>query len=77
MAAADIPAGFKTERVQATDHRRSRGRRYRGLYHGSGRNATAAPWVVRVLHYHLSELYPHKPRRIPVVGIFEKPQGIT
>ncbi len=36
---------------------------------------TAAPWAVRVLHYHLSELYRINPAVSLYVGIFEKPQG--
>ena len=43
--------------------------------YGSGRHADGGPWAVRVLHYHLSELYRINPAVSLYVGIFEKPQG--
>ena len=76
MAAADIPAGFKTERVQALstiDAAEAAGIvDYTTAADGT---QTAAPWAVRVLHYHLSELYRINPAVSLYVGIFEKPQG--
>ncbi len=78
MAAGDIPAGFKTERVQALstiDAAEAAGIvDYTTAADGT---QTAAPWAVRVLHYHLSELYRINPAVSLYVGIFEKPQGIT
>lgn len=76
MAAGDIPAGFKSEHVQAlstidaaeaagiVDHTTA----------ADGKQ-TAAPWALRVLHYHLRELYRINPAVSLYVGIFEKPQG--
>ena len=76
MAAGDIPAGFKTERVQALstiDAAEAAGIvDYTTAADGT---QTAAPWAVRVLHYHLSELYRINPAVSLYVGIFEKPQG--
>lgn len=76
MAAGDIPAGFKTERVQALstiDAAEAAGIvDYTTAADGT---QTAAPWAVRVLHYHLSEIYRINPAVSPYVGIFEKPQG--
>ena len=76
MAAADIPAGFKTERVQplsTIDAAEAAGIvDYTTAADGT---QTAAPWAVRVLHYHLSELYRINPAVSLYVGIFEKPQG--
>lgn len=76
MAAGDIPAGFKTERVQALstiDAAEAAGIvDYTTATDGT---QTAAPWAVRVLHYHLSELYRINPAVSLYVGIFEKPQG--
>lgn len=76
MAAGDIPAGFKTERVQALstiDAAEAAGIvNYTTAADGT---QTAAPWAVRVLHYHLSELYRINPAVSLYVGIFEKPQG--
>ena len=76
MAAGDIPAGFKTERVQALstiDAAEAAGIvDYTTAADGT---QTAAPWAVRVLHYHLSEIYRITPAVSLYVGIFEKPQG--
>lgn len=75
MAAGDIPEGFKTERVQALstiDAAEAAGIvDYTTAADGT---QTAAPWAVRVLHYHLSELYRVNPAVSLYVGIFEKPQ---
>lgn len=76
MAAGDIPAGFKTERVQALstiDAAEAAGIvDYTTAADGT---QTAVPWAVRVLHYHLSEIYRINPAVSLYVGIFEKPQG--
>lgn len=75
MAAGEIPEGFKTERVQALstiDAAEAAGIvDYTTAADGT---QTAAPWAVRVLHYHLSELYRVNPAVSLYVGIFEKPQ---
>lgn len=75
MAAGEIPEGFKTERVQALstiDAAEAAGI----VDHTTAADGTqaAAPWAVRVLHYHLSELYRVNPAVSLYVGIFEKPQ---
>lgn len=76
MAAGDIPASFKTERVQplsTIDAAEAAGIvDYTTAADGT---QTTAPWAVRVLHYHLSELYRINPAVSLYVGIFEKPQG--
>ncbi len=76
MAAGDIPESFKAERVQALstiDAAEAAGIvDYTTAADGT---QTAAPWAVRVLHYHLSELYRINPAISLYVGIFEKPQG--
>ena len=76
MAAGDIPASFKTERVQplsTIDAAEAAGIvDYTTAADGT---QTAAPWAVRVLHYHVSELYRINPAVSLYVGIFEKPQG--
>lgn len=76
MAAGEIPASFKTERVQplsTIDAAEAAGIvDYTTAADGT---QTAAPWAVRVLHYHLSELYRINPAVSLYVGIFEKPQG--
>lgn len=76
MAAGDIPESFKTERVQALstiDAAEAAG--IVDYTTGADGKQTAAPWAVRVLHYHLSELYRINPAVSLYVGIFEKPQG--
>ncbi len=65
MAAGDIPDAFRTERVQALST----------IDEAAGITADAASWAVKVLHYHLSELYRLNPAVSLYVGIFEKPQG--
>lgn len=67
MAAADIPEKFKTERVQALSTI--------DAAEGAGITADAASWGVKVVHYHLSELYRLNPGVSLYVGIFEKPDG--
>ena len=67
LAAADIPAAFKTERVQALSTI--------DAAEAAGITDDAASWGVRVLHYHLSEIYRLNPAVSLYVAIFEKPQG--
>lgn len=78
MAAADIPESFKAERVQplsTIDAAEAAGI----VDYTTAADGTqiAAPWAVRVLHYHLSELYRINPAVSLYVGIFEKPQTDT
>jgi len=66
MAAGDIPDAFRTERVQALSTI--------DAAEAAGITADAASWAVKVLHYHLSELYRLNTAVSLYVGIFEKPQ---
>ena len=78
MAAADIPESFKAERVQplsTIDAAEAAG--IVDYITAADGTQTAAPWAVRVLHYHLSELYRINPAVSLYVGIFEKPQTDT
>lgn len=66
MADADIPAAFKTEKVQAVstiDAAEALGIT----------DASAASWAVKVLHYQLSEAFRINPSISLYVGIFTKP----
>lgn len=67
LADAEIPASFKTERVQALSTI--------DAAEVAGITDDAASWGVRVLHYHLSEIYRLNPAVSLYVAIFEKPQG--
>ena len=67
MAATDIPDTFKTGRVQTLSTI--------GAAEAAGITADAESWAVRVLHYHLSEIYRLNPAVSLYVAIFEKPQG--
>ncbi len=67
MAATDIPDTFKTGRVQALSTI--------DAAESAGITADAESWAVRVLHYHLSEIYRINPAVSLYVAIFEKPQG--
>ena len=76
MAEADIPTSFKTEKVQALstiDAAEAAG--IVATATASSGAQTAVPWAVRVLHYHLSEIYRVNPAVSLYVGIFEKPQS--
>lgn len=78
MAAADIPESFKAERVQPLSTIEAA--EAAGIVDyttAADGTQTAAPWAVRVLHYHLSELYRINPAVSLYVGIFEKPQTDT
>ncbi len=66
LAAADIPEAFKTERVQALSTI--------DAAEAAGITEDAASWGVRVLHYHLSEIYRLNPAVSLYVAIFEKPK---
>lgn len=65
LASTEVPASFKTERVQPLSTIEAA--------EAAGITADAASWGVRVLHYHLSEIYRLNPAVILYVGIFDKP----
>lgn len=65
LPATEVPASFKTERVQPLSTIKAA--------EAAGITADAASWGVRVLHYHLSEIYRLNPAVILYVGIFDKP----
>ncbi len=67
LAASEIPESFTTEHVQALST-------IDGA-EAAGITADAESWGVRVLHYHLSEIYRINPAVSLYVGIFEKPQS--
>ena len=69
LPATDIPEAFKTERVQALSTI--------DAAEATGIKEDAASWGVRVLHYHLSEIYRINPAVSLYVAIFEKPQGAS
>lgn len=76
MAAAEIPAAFKTERIQALSTIEAA--EAAGIVEhitAEDGTQTSAPWTVRVLHHTLSELYRVNPAVSLYVGIFEKPEG--
>lgn len=67
LTEAETPESFKTERVQALSTI--------DAAEAAGITSDSASWSVKVLHYHLSELYRINPAVSLYVGIFEKPQG--
>ncbi|MCF0219079.1 MAG: DUF2586 family protein [Muribaculaceae bacterium] len=78
MAFADIPTSFTTEHVQVLSTIEAA--EAAGISETKTEpdgSKTAAPWVVRMLHYHLSEIFRLNPAVSLYVGIFEKPQSDT
>ena len=69
LPASDIPEVFKTEHVQPLSTI--------DAAEAAGIKEDAASWGVRVLHYHLSEIYRINPAVSLYVAIFEKPQGAS
>jgi len=67
LPSAEVPASFKTERVQPLSTIEAA--------EAAGITADAESWGVRVLHYHLSEIYRLNPAVILYVGIFDRPSG--
>ena len=65
LPSTEVPDSFKTERVQPLSTIEAA--------EAAGITADAASWGVRVLHYHLSEIYRLNPAVILYVGIFDKP----
>ena len=69
MTSAEIPVGFKQERVQAV----STIDRAEAL----GITADAESWAVKVLHYQLSEIFRINPAISLYLGVFTKPDTYT
>lgn len=69
MASADIPAGFKPNRVQAVSTL--------DAAEALGITAEAESWAVKVLHYQLSEIFRINPAISLYVGVFAKPETYT
>ncbi len=69
LPAAEVPENFKTDRIQPLSTIEAA--------EAAGITADAANWRVRVLHYHLSEIYRLNPAVILYVGIFDKPDGAS
>lgn len=67
LPSTEVPASFKTERVQPLSTIEAA--------EAAGISADAESWGVRVLHYHLSEIYRLNPAVILYVGIFDKPEA--
>lgn len=66
MAESELPESFKTDHVQAISTI--------DKAEEAGITATSDKWVVRVIHYQLSELFRVNPGVSLYVGLFEKPQ---
>ena len=66
LASTEVPESFKTERVRPLSTI--------DAAEAVGITADAESWGVRVLHYHLSELFRINPAVSLYVGIFDKPQ---
>lgn len=69
MVDADIPAAFKTDKVQPISTP--------DAAEALGITADAEKWAVKVLHYTLSEIFRVNPAVSLYVGIFEKPTTAT
>lgn len=67
LPSTEVPASFKTERVRPLSTIEAA--------EETGITADAESWYVRVLHYHLSEIYRLNPAVILYVGIFDRPSG--
>lgn len=67
LPATEVPASFKANRVQPLSTIEAA--------EAEGITADAESWGVRVLHYHLSEIYRLNPAVILYVGIFDKPEA--
>lgn len=66
MAESELPESFKTDHVQAISTI--------DKAEEAGITSTSDKWVVRVIHYQLSELFRVNPGVSLYVGLFEKPQ---
>lgn len=67
LASTEIPESFKTEHVQPLSTI--------DAAEAAGITSDAESWGVRVLHYHLGEIFRVNPAVSLYVGIFEKPTG--
>lgn len=67
LAASDLPDSFKTEHVQTLSTI--------DKAEEAGITSDAASWMVRMLHYQLSETFRLNPAISLYVGLFEKPQS--
>ena len=67
LPASEVPESFKAGRVQPLSTIEAA--------EAAGITADAECWGVRVLHYHLSEIYRLNPAVILYVGIFDKPEA--
>lgn len=67
LAASELPESFKTEHVQALSTI--------DKAEEAGITSDAASWMVRMLHYQLSETFRLNPAISLYVGLFEKPQS--
>ncbi|MCM1446432.1 MAG: DUF2586 domain-containing protein [Prevotella sp.] len=65
IPSTEVPESFKANRIQALSTI--------DKAEEAGITADAASWSVRVLHYHLSEIYRTNPAVILYVGVFDKP----
>ena len=66
LTSAEIPEAFKIEHVQAVSTI--------DTAEAAGITADAESWSVRVLHYHLSEMFRVNPGISLYLGIFAKPE---
>lgn len=69
MTTAEIPDGFRTEKVQAVSTIDTAEK--------LGITADSSNWPVKVLHYHLSEVFRVNPGVSLYVGVFAKPTAMT
>ncbi len=67
LASTEVPESFQNERVHALS--------IIDAAEAAGITEDAESWAVRVLHYHLSELFRVNPAVSLYVGIFDKPQN--
>ena len=67
IPATEVPESFKTDRVQPLSTIEAA--------EAAGITADANSWSVRVLHFHLSEIYRLNPAVILYVGVFDKPEA--
>lgn len=67
LAASELPDSFKTEHVQTLSTI--------DKAEEAGITSDAASWMVRMLHYQLSETFRQNPAISLYVGLFEKPQS--
>lgn len=69
LTSEETPEAFKTERVQAVSTI--------DTAEALGITADADSWAVRVLHYHLSEIFRVNPAISLYVGLFAKAESYT